>query len=325
MGVDFVVIIPCYRRFDLLEKCVATVPDAPSIQVLIIDDASPIEDFEAFKLKMAGRNNVKLFQNAENHGAGYSRNFGLKYARDNIRGEGKQWIVFSDDDDAFTEDAFDIFQSHKDSTADIIYFQADFVDYRENGDSPRRVFSLSVLNREKALTDFLNKRKEKPLRAAGFEPWAKMLSKDFIEKNGFLFHETMYMNDAFFLVDAGLKAEKIDAFKEKVYIYNMFENSVCRVKTIERSLVGLNENCALHKLYISHKGYAIYAGELLQKAFQCIRMYGIKNAKDIFAVLKTNDVLKTAVMFYCIRFAYRIVTLIPRKTDILVRRSRYKV
>ena len=322
MGVDFVVIIPCYRRFDLLENCVATVPDAPNIEVLIIDDASPIEDFEAFKLKMAGRKNVRLFRNEQNRGAGYSRNFGLKYARDNIKGEGKQWIIFSDDDDAFTEDAFDIFSQHKESTADIIYFQADFQDYRKDkeGRNYDRYFEI----KNYAMKEFLTKGRQKFLRGNPSEPWAKMFSKAFLEKEGLLFREVQRSNDLVFVVEAGLRAGHIEAFEQKVYVYKIYAGSTSRMSgDLSADLVRFNESCALANVMLSHKGYLVYLHDCLLGFFKLLRRYGLKNAKPIFAVLKQNGL---HLVFYCLlKWLYKIATFIPRRVARRIKQAKYNL
>ena len=322
MDIDFVVIIPCYRRFDLLENCVATVPDEPNIEVLIIDDASPIEDFEAFKLKMAGRKNVRLFRNEQNRGAGYSRNFGLKYARDNIRGEAKQWIIFSDDDDAFTQDAFAIFSQHKDSPADIIYFQADFQDYRK--DKEGRDYDRYFEIKNYVMKEFLVRGNSKIIRAIPSEPWAKMFSKAFLEKEGLLLREVGYSEDLVFVVEAGLKAGHIEAFEQKVYVYKIYAGSNSRMSgDLQADLVRFNESCALTNVMLSHKGYLLYLHDCLLSFFKLLRRYGLKNAKPIFAVLKQNGL---HLAFYCLlKWLYKLVTFIPRRINRRIKQAKYNL
>lgn len=308
-NIEFTVIIPCYKNFDLLEKCVASIPDVQNIEVLIVDDASPQEDFEEFKRKISERKNIRIFRNDENHGAGYCRNFALKQVSENTSAK-KHWIVFSDSDDFFTENAFTTFERYKHSSAEIIYFDVEFRDYRQTKDLYYEIYST---RRNNAINKFLAKGKSKYLRVRAWEPWAKMFSKDFIKKNDLTFHEIECMNDAFFGVNAGLSPKTIEASKEKVYVYNIFDNSGCRSSTLERDLTRLNEYCLLNKLYFSHKGYAFYLHDVLQIGFAILRKYGFKNTKAVFAVFQKNGWLSVAIGFYCVHFVYRLLTFIPRR------------
>ena len=94
VNILYSIIIPHYNIPELLQRCLNSIPDLPSFQVIIVDDCSDgkIVDFRYFP--GMERENVKCIFLKERHGAGFARNLGLRYAC------GK-WVLFADADDFF--------------------------------------------------------------------------------------------------------------------------------------------------------------------------------------------------------------------------------
>ena len=81
------IIIPAYNAENYIEKCLNSIEDKDSIEIIVINDGSTDKTMEILnKYK-----NIKIINNT-NHGVSYSRNSGLKVA------SGK-YIMFVDSDD----------------------------------------------------------------------------------------------------------------------------------------------------------------------------------------------------------------------------------
>ena len=87
------VIIPTYNRAEMLCECVRKVlsSDYPNFEVCVVDDASPDETLSLLKKNFGGDSRVRVFRNACNASAAYTRNHGAREARGNL-------FLFLDDD-----------------------------------------------------------------------------------------------------------------------------------------------------------------------------------------------------------------------------------
>lgn len=97
------VIIPVYNAERFLEKAVnSTLQFSEVKEVLLIEDQSPDNSLEVCKKLVAQDSRVKLLQHPDkgNHGAGASRNLGLKNAS-------QEFISFLDSDDYYLSNRFD--------------------------------------------------------------------------------------------------------------------------------------------------------------------------------------------------------------------------
>ena len=83
------------------------------MQIIVVDDGSCDEEYKLVE-EMRDEYSFELYKN-EGIYAGGARNTALKYAKG-------EWIVFADADDYFTPLVADLFKKHKDSDADIVYF-----------------------------------------------------------------------------------------------------------------------------------------------------------------------------------------------------------
>lgn len=95
------IIIPTYKRSDLLERAIFSVlkQDYLNFEIVIVDDnASELEHRKCTKyvVEKLNNNRIKLINNKENLGGARSRNEGVKHA------SGK-YICFLDDDDEYYE------------------------------------------------------------------------------------------------------------------------------------------------------------------------------------------------------------------------------
>jgi len=98
------VIIPVYNAVNFIEKAVESAIYQDSVsEVILVDDAYPDGALEVCKKLETRYDKVKLFQhpNAENRGAGESRNLGIQNAQ-------FEYIAFLDADDYYLPNRFSI-------------------------------------------------------------------------------------------------------------------------------------------------------------------------------------------------------------------------
>ncbi|KYK25804.1 hypothetical protein AYK26_07680 [Euryarchaeota archaeon SM23-78] len=75
------IIIPVYGRFDLLEKCLNSIPDIPDYHIVLVDDNSPEENKDEFYLSINREQHVTFIRNKENKGFAATCNIGADRSR----------------------------------------------------------------------------------------------------------------------------------------------------------------------------------------------------------------------------------------------------
>lgn len=93
--VKFSIITPCYNAWQFMDKYLESLKRQTykDFEIIIIDDCSKDDTYEKLRAYADKSSlNIRLMQNEQNHGPGYTRNRGL----DEANGE---WITFVDCDD----------------------------------------------------------------------------------------------------------------------------------------------------------------------------------------------------------------------------------
>lgn len=264
---DFSLIIPQRDSIPTLHRLFNSVPERDDIEIILVDN-SP----DAISKEQVGINrNYKLLWSSPSRFAGGARNEGLN----NAQGE---WLIFSDADDYFTPDAFDIFNQYKDSDADVIYFCADGI-YPETGERSDQadLYTNLVQNYIK------DKSSELDLRLSFHVPWAKMIRRSFVEEYNIRFDEVIANNDDFFSLLSGYYAKKIEAVNEVVYLYVVSHGSLMRRRSYEvmrtryEVILRCNQFKKRHGLR-KHQGSVMY---FLAES----RHYGIKAMWEFFVLM----------------------------------------
>lgn len=119
------VIIPVYNQEDLIKRCIESIPSG--VEIIVVDDCSTDNTVQAVKQYK----NVKLIQNTENKGVGYTFNQGL----DKATGD---YIVRIDSDDYFYTGQFNHMLEELDGT-DMIYYNLE--------DNTGRILEVTPRNR----------------------------------------------------------------------------------------------------------------------------------------------------------------------------------
>lgn len=234
---NITVIIPHKNSPTLLKRCVDSIPDLDTIEVIIIDDNSDemhLDNFPKFN-----RKKIETIFSKTSLTAGGARNIGLNKATGN-------WILFADADDFFLKDSFTTFIDSIVKGVDIIYYKVSSV-YSDTLKPATRHIGVNRL-----VSNFKNSELE--LRVKHIVPWGKMFSLDFIKKNNFTFDEVPASNDVFFGLLTGFNAAKIKVVEKEVYCITMNEGSLINTlsskNNFSRYLVALRYNKFLreHKL-----------------------------------------------------------------------------
>ena len=213
----FSIIIPHHDEPNLLMRCLKSIPISEDIQVIVVDDNSPDADTYLERYPELSRPYLEFIRTTKGGGAGYARNVGLDHAK------GK-WLLFSDADDLYVDDMYNIIRSYADSEADLIFFKEKSVLSDDINKTIKRVEHLNKL-----IDAFFETGDDKLIRLSYCQPWGKMIRRKIVENNHFRFDEIEYSNDYFFSVCIGYYAKKIEAVNKVLYVYTFRYDSLAGV------------------------------------------------------------------------------------------------
>lgn len=188
--INYSVIIPTRNIPQLLERCLASIPERKDLQVIIVDDNSDpgIVDFDHYP--GLERKDVQVVFTKEGRGAGYARNVGVEKA------QGK-WLVFADSDDYFLPSFNSVLDQYADDEADILFFDVDSVYSDTLAPSPRH------LAKSKALNGMNGPKLDRYCRYKYTEPWGKFIKRALVVERGIKFDESPVANDYMFSIKTG--------------------------------------------------------------------------------------------------------------------------
>lgn len=217
------IVIPHKNCVPLLQRCLNSIPQRDDIQVIVVDDVSDLTDSERSLMESFQSDRTRVVFLTETKFAGGARNVGLSQA------EGK-WVVFSDSDDFFTPNAFEIMDDYVDSDYDIVFFghTSCFSDTLEPTD---RYGERNQYVEEYART--FSKSAEKNLRYHNPTPISKMLRNSFLKENSIQFEEIVTANDSMFSLLSGYYAKSIFADVRRTYCGTIRSGSLTQTKKRE--------------------------------------------------------------------------------------------
>lgn len=209
------VIIPTYNAENYLEECIESVINQTmgfkeNIQLILVDDCSKDKSFEiSCKYKDKYPDNIEVRRLEKNSGAGGKpRNVGIKLAK------GK-YLMFSDADDFFTKDAFEImYNAIKERKADFIISNWIYAD--EKGISWKKpVFDNERFENFKlSITDYNDS-----FYVMNSSMCNKIFDRKFIVSNKITCLEDIPGEDTYFSMKAFLCAENVYYIKNITYYY----------------------------------------------------------------------------------------------------------
>ena len=242
MDMNFTIIIPHRNIPLLLERLINSIPVRDDLEIIIADDhSSPdIVDFDHFPGE--GRPNLTVQYYKENHGAGYVRNRALPLAK------GK-WIIQADADDFFNDGFNDFLNDYLDSSADVVYFNANSIDN----------VTLESTNRVDHLHGFFDSYHKDPVRGElemrylFSEPWCKMVKRSLIEEHGIDFFETIKCHDVKYSYLVGHYANQVIIDDRQLYCVIYRVGSACQNISLEAHLDEMKVFSFWKKFLIDHK------------------------------------------------------------------------
>ena len=265
--IDFSIIIPQRNSLQTLPRLFASIPEADNIEIILVDNSQePVT-----KEQIAIDRDYTLCWCPPERFAGGARNVGMEHAK------GK-WLIFSDADDYFTEDAFKFFKQQKESDADVIYFCADGV-YPETGERSEQADLYTQL-----VQNYLKEpSKEWGLRLSFHVPWAKMVRRSFVEEHHIRYDEVVANNDDYFSLVSGYHAKKIEAVDRVVYFYVVSHGSLMRRRSLDvmRTRYEVILRCNHFK---KQHGLGKYQGSVMYFLAES-RHYGVKAMWEFFIML----------------------------------------
>jgi glycosyltransferase involved in cell wall biosynthesis len=287
----FSIIIPHKNIPDLLQRCLDSIPRRDDIQIIVVDDNSDEDKVDFSRFPGLDDKYVEVYLTKEGKGAGYARNVGLEHAK------GK-WLLFADADDFFTENAFVVFDKYSLLDNDVIYFSYNIIDYRKV-QTCAHGHSLNI----DQIIQFNINHKRKILVSRHWVPWAKMFSCSYIQNKEIRFEQTRVMNDAYFVVYAGIYAKKVAACIDAVYNYTVNDNSISRGANIyfERLLRFI----ILNQLFIKN-GYFTCLLTYYGKLFSIYKESGIQSLLGAIILIIKNR-------HPCDLFIFHTLLLIKRR------------
>lgn len=266
---QFSIIIPHYNSYNLLYRCLSSIPQANDIQTIVVDDCS--SDQSRLLNVITNFKNVTLKILPSNSGAGRARNEGLRISM------GK-WIIFSDADDYFSDTAFDVFRKYCNSLSDIIYFKV------ESRNSITKELSVRG-NKYNLLIDNYQPSKIQTINALKYRyyvPWGKMISNDFIHEHKLQFEEIRYSNDVMFGIMSADYASNVEVSKETVYCVTVTSNSLTKNTSKDaflcRYLAAVRQ--AIYMKKINQSRYGVVLMRFVIKSLK----YGLSCTKEILQI-----------------------------------------
>lgn len=265
--IDFSVIIPQKNSIDTLPRLFATIPERDNVEIIVADN----NETPVTKEEIGISRDYTLCWSSPKRYAGGARNEGMRHAH------GK-WLIFSDADDMFKDDAFDTFESVKDSDADVIYFGMDGVFIESGERSDAGDIYTNMVRRYLA-----NPADDTNIRISFHSPCSKMVKREFVERNGFQYDEVMANNDDYFAMLVGYNAEKIEAVDKIVYTYIATHGSLMHKRSCD--VIKARYEVVLRKnKYLREHGLRNHQGSVAFFLAQS-RQYGFKAMLEFLGML----------------------------------------
>ncbi len=236
-------IIPHHNSPDLLNRCLDSIPQREDIEIIVVDDNS-----DETSKPMIHRPDVTLIKIDAEHskGAGRARNYGMAKAK------GK-WLLFADCDDYYEKGFIEQLDIYKDSTFDIIfydaYFHYDIVTKKCKNNHFEKIIKNHIENPNSCYW-------LKMLKHCNNATWLRMYSRAYIKRIGVKYDEIPACNDGWFVQYSSAMTDNVFVIPQKLYYYLDTPCSITksrRTKSVE--LQKQQTAFKIHYLLFKHKAY----------------------------------------------------------------------
>lgn len=227
MKKDITVVLPVYNAAEYIEETLDSIINQTfegNIEVLIINDGSEDDSMNVVSeyISKKSRDNIEfnIFDDGENKGPGYRRNFGIKHSKG-------QAIQFLDSDDILMPDALRLgFEKlvEDDLNSFVTYEWAYY--YDETG---KTVYSAAEVYDQ---FDLLSGRGcEMLVRSSSFFTVHKLYSANFLKDNEIYYGEGYIYEDVEFFVKAAIRAKRIPTLSNLLYKVRVHSNSITKTNS----------------------------------------------------------------------------------------------
>ena len=279
------VIIPNRNIFNLLSRCLDSVPRREDIQIIVVDDASEMSEDQRKSYPGISDPYVEVVFTDEGKGAGFARNIALDHAKG-------EWLMFVDSDDFLLSDSLRLIDRYSKSDNDIVFFNI------ESRYSDTLTPAWRHEKFHKAFSSYSGEQLDKFLRYGYTEPWGKLIRRSIVLEHGIRFDESLVANDYMFSVKTGHHAGRIGMCHEPIVCVTVREGSLCDdyfgtdAKTMSRLGVyaGVqrffdDNNIELEPLFRFVRGIRGNKGHLFSMALTECRRYGYSAAEVLIRSL----------------------------------------
>lgn len=219
--------------FELLQKCIDSIPKREDVEVIIIDDNSDHTVVDKEKLASLHDEHTRVIFDDSSKGPGHSRNLGIETAK------GK-WLLFADADDYYDAELLENFM-HKlqDCDAEVVYLGVKIVnlDGSESEDCYGYQSNSNELQTVEDKSKFL---------VDQHQSWRRALKAEFVRTNKLEYPDIRYCEDQSFTVKAIVLASKMALYPHPVYCY------IHRSSSITKQLALKDLKDALHDSFVTN-------------------------------------------------------------------------
>ena len=232
------IIIPVYKVEPYIERCVQSVmaQTYTDIECILVDDCSPDQSIaicERMLIEYHGPITFQILHHEQNRGLSAARNTGTNAAN-------SDYIFYLDSDDEITHDCISLLvkETERHPGVELVQGGIKAIPYDD-------FFNLSYyqqpgyyVGNDWIRFHFFKAGKEFPVMA-----WNKLILRDFLKKNHFVFKEGLIHEDELWMLQLAKKLDKIAIVREPTYFYYKTSNSI--MSTLSK------QHSAHHMLYIS--------------------------------------------------------------------------
>ena len=271
------IIIPHYNSINLLLRLLKSIPQKEDIQVIVVDDKSDLKEVEKLKFSEEFKK-IEFYMNDRKKSAGTCRNIGLEKAK-------KEWIIFADADDYFSENFYNILIKELDIKKDIVYF----LPYSVNSET--YIEGNRHKHHEKLINAYFQNNIQDDINYKWIVPWSRAIKKKLIIDNNILFDEVIASNDVMFSLKLAAITKNIKVSNKTIYIVTFNNKSLtqtftkeifeARYNVLKRKNEFLKKN---KKLKYVEGGYSLlkFSMKVNKKKFLEVLFYFIKNIRFVF-------------------------------------------
>ena len=312
MKKDYIsIIIPCYNVSKYISKCIDAILEESfkKYEIILVDDKSTDDTLSIIKEYEKKYDFIKVIENKENKGAGYSRNQALKIAKYDL-------ISFIDSDD-YIESNFheELLSSMKKEKSDISVCD---IYMKYEGDFIEQDTKISAYTIDKSKFDFIN-------NGLAASPCNKLFKKELFIDN--MFPEGIMNEDVSTVLTSMIRAKSISYTPNTYYNYIQRKTSVQNKEfsfkrfDIFKALDILDERIKNYEDYDKYMEAIIYNQiitffvfvipreksfckryKILRKFYKSSKKYKIMNNSFYYQFLETQP--KLSKLFYKLLFMF---------------------